>query len=81
MKLFLSFAWESKFRSEFKIFKEFSCAVITERARVFISNRVPDEGTIGSEETRLLGKVCKCFSRNPAQVNDGRIDQAVGLYY
>ena len=25
---------------------------------------------IGSEETRLLGKACKCFSRNPAQVND-----------
>ena len=26
--------------------------------------------TVGSEETRLLGKACKCFSRNPAQVND-----------
>ena len=25
---------------------------------------------MGSEETRLLGKACKCFSRNPAQVND-----------
>ena len=26
--------------------------------------------TVGSEETRLLGITCKCFSRNPAQVND-----------
>ena len=26
-------------------------------ARVFLSNRVPDEGTIGSEQTRLLGKL------------------------
>ena len=26
--------------------------------------------TVGSEEARLLGKACKCFSRNPAQVND-----------
>ena len=26
--------------------------------------------TVESEETRLLGKTCKCFSRNPAQIND-----------
>ena len=26
--------------------------------------------TAGSEITRLLGKACECFSRNPAQVND-----------
>ena len=26
--------------------------------------------TAGSEETRYLGQACKCFSRNPAQVND-----------
>ena len=26
--------------------------------------------TVGSEETRLSDKACKCFSRNPAQVND-----------
>ena len=26
--------------------------------------------TVGSEETRLLSKAYKCFSRNPAQVND-----------
>ena len=25
---------------------------------------------IESEQTQLLGKACKCFSRNPAQVND-----------
>ena len=46
-------------------------------AWVFIFNRVPGGGavgmmkiTVGSEGTRLLGKACKCFSRNPAQVND-----------
>ena len=26
--------------------------------------------TVGGEETRLLGKACKCFSRILAQVND-----------
>ena len=26
--------------------------------------------TVESEETRLSDKACKCFSRNPAQVND-----------
>ena len=26
--------------------------------------------TVGSEETQLLGKACKYFPRNPAQVND-----------
>ena len=26
--------------------------------------------TVESEETGLLGKACKCFSTNPAQVND-----------
>ena len=26
--------------------------------------------TVGSEETRLLDKACKCFSRNLAQMND-----------
>ena len=26
--------------------------------------------TVGSEETRLSSKACKCFSRNPSQVND-----------
>ena len=26
--------------------------------------------TVGSEETRLPGKACKFFSRNPAQVSD-----------
>ena len=26
--------------------------------------------TVGSEETRLLGKACKCFSRNPGQVKN-----------
>ena len=42
------------------------------RARVLISNRVPDEGAIGSDEDRCrkleitaLGKACKCFSINP----------------
>ena len=35
-------------------------------ARVFISNRMPDEGTIGSEEAQLLVKL----ARNPAQLND-----------
>ena len=25
--------------------------------------------TVGSERAPLLGKCCKCFSRNPAQVN------------
>ena len=26
--------------------------------------------TVGSGETRLLGKACKCFPRNPGKVND-----------
>ena len=40
-------------------------------ACVFVSNRVPDEGTtVGSEETLRLEKACKCFSRNSAQVNE-----------
>ena len=25
---------------------------------------------VGSEETRLKGKACKCLSRNPVPVND-----------
>ena len=50
--------------------------------------------TVGSEEARLLGKACKCFSSNPPRVNDlnrvagckqsargARMDQAVGLCY
>ena len=26
--------------------------------------------TVGSDETRLIGKAWKCFSRDPVQVND-----------
>ena len=26
--------------------------------------------TVGNEESRLLAEACRCFSRNPAQVND-----------
>ena len=42
------------------------------RARVLICNRVPDEGTIGSNQDHCrkcgktaLGKACKCSSRDP----------------
>ena len=48
---------------------------------IFLSNRVPEETRwggggggvmkiiVGREETRFLGRACKCFSRNPAQMN------------
>ena len=36
---------------------------------------------VGSEETRLLGKVCKFFSRNPAQVNDlNRVASSISVW-